>query len=171
MRLPDRGGQPDEAERHPLGDLDGDGDGDGADAGCGTAFPSPAGGMACPDTDSGVNTPNCTGYELTANLNFDENTDSAITVADATWWDSGKGWDPIGNRGDNIFCAVFDGNGNTISHLFINRGEAGSGLGDNDVGLFGGAGPGAVLRNITLACVKVTGRDHVGALAGQNRGW
>ena len=47
--------------------------------------------MGCP---SGT----CTGYELLNNLDFDENGDGEITSADATYWDSGFGWLPIGNK-------------------------------------------------------------------------
>ena len=52
------------------------------------AFPNPASGMGCAAT--------CTGYELMNNLNFDENSDGQITVADAAYWNGGAGWTPIG---------------------------------------------------------------------------
>ena len=45
--------------------------------------------MGCP---SGT----CSGYELMNNLDFDENDDDQITSADATYWNSGAGWTPIG---------------------------------------------------------------------------
>ena len=146
-----------------------DGDGASTDAGYDLAFPNPAPGMGCPDTDGDAATPNCTGYELRESLDFDENSDSTITSDDVTYWNGGKGWQPVGTAGDG-FRATFDGNGSTISNLFIARGEAGSDPGDNDVGLFGVTSAEAILRNVAVADVQVAGRDHVGALVGQSRG-
>ena len=67
--------------------------------------------------------PRCRGYELTANLDFDENGDGQITAADATYWNGGAGWNPIGGHGyltHQAFTAIFEGNGHTISNLYIN---------------------------------------------------
>ena len=58
----------------------------------------------------------CNGYELTRSLDFD-NADSYASGAVNTAWTTGNGWDPIGDT----FEATFDGNGNTISNLHINR--------------------------------------------------
>ena len=77
-----------------------DGDGASTDAGYALAFPTPATGMGCPDTDSDAATPNCLGYELTADPDFDTHgNDGAVTSADVDYWDSGKGWMPIGDAG------------------------------------------------------------------------
>ena len=71
-------------------DLDGNGAADRAsnDANYAAAFPVAESGSVCPSETT------CTGYELTANLDFDENGDGEITEADATYWNSGSGWLP-----------------------------------------------------------------------------
>ena len=104
----------------------------------------------CPSTG-------CTGYELLNNLDFDENNDGAITQADATYWNGGAGWDPVGPYG-----GTFKGNNKTISHLFINRGSR------HNTGLFH-AVDGAV-SGLGLLNVNVTGADRVGGLAGNQGG-
>ncbi|MFD2167985.1 GLUG motif-containing protein [Thalassotalea euphylliae] len=60
----------------------------------------------------------CIGYELTGDLDFD--TDGDGSLADEDYYNSGEGWQPIGT--DELpFSANFDGNGFTISNLYINR--------------------------------------------------
>ena len=78
----------------------------------------------------------CTGYELTTDLDF-EGSDYA----------TGAGWIPI-----EEFAAIFDGNGHTISNLFINMVVNG----DADAGLIGRLGAGAVVRHIRLTDIDVT---------------
>ena len=70
------------------------------------AFPS----VTCP-------TDGCTGYELTRDLNFS-----------GSKWARGDGWDPIGiytgtggSPFGSPFTAIFDGNGHSISNLYIDR--------------------------------------------------
>ena len=70
----------------------------------------------------------------------------------------GKGWQPIGAT-DNPFKGTFDGNGNTISGLFIYRPE------EDEVGLFGRIQEGLV-KDLGLVSVNVTGRKSVGGLVG-----
>ena len=96
------------------------------------AFRNARDGMGC--------VPSCQGYELLNNLDFDENGDGALgPLYDPTYWNEGKGWHPIGAPPDfnanmqycqntnNIaaYCysapGGFDGNGYTISNLYINR--------------------------------------------------
>ncbi len=124
------------------------------------AFPNPAAGMGCllinRDNPDGVAV--CTGYELTANLDFDENDDDNITSADATYWNGGEGWVPIGNS--PRFTATFEGNDNTIANLFIDRSN-----GDYQA-LFARL-DNATARNLTLTGASVTGDDRVGLLAGR----
>ena len=106
-------------------DLNGDGLPTGTNADTiayANAFPggditASSGRMGCPATGG------CTGYELLNNLDFDENNDDQITSADATYWNSGAGWTPIGVAATGVatlFTATFDGNDYTISNLFIN---------------------------------------------------
>ena len=115
------------------------------------AFPNALPGMGCPE-DS------CTGYELVADLDFDTNRNGTDDAGDALWND-GKGWEPISFRG------TFDGNGHTISNLFINR--AGNSLNPvGNVGLFSSAS--GTIRNVALVSVNVRGGTYVGGLVGKN---
>ena len=140
-------------------DLDGDGAADVAtdwrsyDA----AFPEGAIGMGCVRIS-------CFGYELTADLDFDTNGSGAADAGDA-WWNDGAGWRPIGGHLKG-FRATFEGNRHTIANLFIERG------GGVFVGLFGRTVDyfSAVIRNLGLVDVDVTGRETVGGLVGSNRG-
>ena len=118
------------------------------------AFPNAVAGMGCPSR--------CLGYELMADLDFDENNDNRITAADTTYWNSGNGWVPIGSRTAR-FNATFDGDGHIIENLFINRSTA-------DVGLFGATGTSARILALGLVNVSVTGSSTPGALVGQNQG-
>ena len=70
----------------------------------------------------------------------------------------GQGWQPIGTA-QNPFKGTFDGNGNTISGLFIYRPD------EDEVGLFGRVQEGLV-KNVGLVSVNVTGKKSVGALVG-----
>ena len=112
----------------------------------------------------------CKGYELTRSLNFTNNASyrqaasnrAAYTVSDYS--DSNdRGWTPIGSSSDR-FRAMFNGNGNTISNLMINR------SGSNRIGLFGYANDKAEITNIGLLKVNVIGNDNVGGLVGNNSG-
>ena len=67
-----------------------------------------------------------------------------------------------GFRG-TYFAGVFDGNGQTISHLTI--------VGKSYLGMFGLLGPGAKVSNLGLEAVNVRGTDiAAGGLAGRNFG-
>ncbi len=97
-------------------DLDGDGASSRTDYAI--AFPDASPGMGCPASG-------CIGYELTADLDFDSNGNGTPDEGDA-YWNNGAGWLPIGNR-SLPFAATFDGNGYTISNLYI-KGRTGTGL-------------------------------------------
>ena len=146
------------------------GDGAFTDAGYALAFPNPAAGMGCPDTDSDAATPNCLGYELTADLDFNtDTTGSSAAVVDSSddYWDSGAGWTPIG-AGDGLgtsgYAAIFEGNGHTIANLFIDRSST------RYVGLFGFTTDTSAVRNVGLVDANVTGRANTGALIGSAYG-
>ncbi|PTN32862.1 GLUG motif-containing protein [Desulfonatronum sp. SC1] len=68
----------------------------------------------------------------------------------------GEGWEPI-----STFTGNFDGDGHTISGLFINR------PGADLLGLFG-ATEGATIKNLGLTNVAITGQNLVGGLAGSS---
>ena len=93
-------------------------------------------------------------YELGGNIN-----------AVGTYsWEGGSGFVPIGNDSSNAFSGSFDGKGYTIDGLIIKR----SGI--DNVGLFGYAGTGAIIQNIGLTHIDITGKDYVGGLVGVNNG-
>ena len=154
-------------------DLNGDGKVDSAAnaAAWAAAFPSPAQGMGCPRTSPADVQPvyACTGYELRQNLTFDENSDGRITSADDDFWHSGKGWLPVGDSA-SPYAATFQGNGHTISHLYIRR----SGTSDaSALGLFGVVGSSGDISGLGLlaASVATTAADRMaGTLAGVNLG-
>ena len=124
-----------------------DGDGTATEAGYAQAFPHAPPGMGCPATG-------CTGYELTADLDFD---------ADDAYGNGGLGWEPIGSEA-SPFAAVFDGNGHTIANLFIDR------SGTSEIGLFGRTRWPSTIRRVGLPGVDVTGGYDTGSLVGWNSG-
>ncbi len=149
-------------------DLDGDGTpAAGNEADYAVAFPVAEDGAVCPAGTT------CTGYELTANLDFDENRDGEITAADATYWNEGQGWHRIGVQADS-FTGTFEGNRRTIANLFIDRSEIevwpGFFFSFPHQGLFAEVGIGGEIRNLGLAQVDVKGGKYVGGLAGWSNG-
>ena len=102
----------------------------------------------------------CVGYELGADLDFDTNGNGRPDKDDA-YWGNGRGWNGIGGYADP-FEAIFEGNGHTISNLFVDSFFT--------KGLFGVTGPSSVIRHVGLIVVAVSGTDDVGGLAGHNRG-
>ncbi len=151
------------------------------------AFPNAATGMGCP-------TGGCTGYELSADLDFDTNANGRADPGD-DYWNNGLGWHPLiggakinsakeryrfwhhavaggiveccgyfPNPRARMFTAEFEGNGRTIANLYISDPVL------DYVGLFGIIGHGAHVRNVGLtapnADSKVVGGARVGALAG-----
>ena len=109
--------------------------------------------MGCP---SGA----CTGYELLANLDFDENGDGSITSADATYWNGGAGWLPIGDS-STPWATNFRGNGHTINNLFISRSST------SQIGLFGDTGSGRI-ETLGVINADVRGATDTGILVGEN---
>ncbi len=90
-------------------------------------------------------------YELVSDINLDVEP-----------YNAGSGWEPIGtNSSGSEFKGVLDGKGYTIKNLFINRGSS------DFNGLFG-ATHNAVLKNISLEDVNITGDQYNGALVGFN---
>ena len=123
-------------------DLDGDGK---PSAGDEVAYVA-AFGIYAEDT-SGIR---CRGYELTVNIDL-----SSIA-----------NWEPIGGgiTVDSQYTAIFEGNGNTISNLTINRPDT------DEVGLFGVLGIDGIIRNVGLVEVEVIAPNYVASLAGRNEG-
>ena len=137
---------------------------------------SAAGLMGCPpgDHDDDEMTPeqaHCTGYELTADLTFDENADGSITSADADYWNSGAGWVPIAD-GTTGYSGVFEGNRRVIDYLFIDIPDTTTT--SVRVGLFGKLESGGLIRGVGLTNASVS-REladafYAGALVGESNG-
>ena len=137
-------------------DLDGNGaPASGQETAYANAFPnrvtSTTKRMGCPGA--------CTGYELTANLDFDTNGDGSVTTAGDTYWNGGQGWDPIGT-GLNSYSGDFKGNGHTINNLFISR------SGTNSVGLFASITAASRIESVGVTNANVTGTNWTGILVG-----
>ena len=119
------------------------------------AFPSAAAGMGCPDSGDADQTGNCTGYELTENLDFDTDGDGAVDAREPY-----ANWTPIGGN----YSATFEGNNHTISHLTMNA--------SGHAGLFHTVG--GTVRRLGLVDVSVSSSSNsltnVGALAAHSHG-
>ncbi len=149
-------------------DLDGDGVPSSNATGYNAAFPNNA--VAGRSRRHGVSIRGCTGYELTANLDFDTNGNGRADAGDA-YWNDGQGWEPIGQSFDSPFTSSFDGGGHTISNLYIDRRDA------EYTGLFGNArwdgrnrwvGLNNNIGTLALVNVDVQGGVNTGGLAGSN---
>ena len=143
-------------------DLDGNGDPTSAGATAyNTAFPNrvtaASGRMGCPTAGG------CTGYELTASIDLDTDGDGAAD-SDDTYWNSGAGWDPIGDTTISRYTSRFRGNGHTINNLFINRNST------DYVGLFSSFSGSTHIETLGITNANVTGDDNVGILAGTRKG-
>jgi len=83
-----------------------------------------------------------------------------IDASSTSGWDSGNGFLPIGN-GTTSFGGTYDGNGHTITGLFIRRWST------NYVGMFGYS-IGGTIKNIGVIGVNISGNTYVGGLVGDN---
>ena len=76
-------------------------------------------------------------------------------------WDGGSGFEPIGVDDANRFSGEFDGGGNVVRGLRIDR------AGQNNIGLFAAVDGGADrVVNLGLDDARITGGNRVGAIAG-----
>ena len=103
----------------------------------------------------------CIGYELMKDLDFNANA-SYRTTSNKVTWTTASGWSPIGSN-SNRFSGVFEGNGHTISNLYIDRTR-------NDIGLFAVTAATAQIQNIRLLNATIQGAIYVGSLVGSNFG-
>ena len=128
-----------------------------------------AGRMGCPltDHDNDANTADqatCTGYELTANLDFDTNGDGSVTTAGDTYWNGGKGWLIMGDYRDEL-TTTLNGNGHTINNLYMNRDHP-----NNDpIGLFCEIGSGGRIESLGITNANITSLNTnvIGIFAGR----
>jgi len=86
-----------------------------------------------------------------------------IDASQTTEWNARTGFTPIADGVGESFAGTFDGNGNEISGLRINRTS-------DDVGLFSVIGDEAGVTDVALVNVSVSGSETVGGVAGQNNG-
>ena len=98
--------------------------------------------------------------------NFAEKTDVYFSLEadiDMTQWiaenNPSQGWLPIGNNNSG-FRGKFNGNGHTISNLWINRPNT------DYIGLFGYISTGADIQNLKLENADYVGKDYVGGFVG-----
>ena len=118
----------------------------------------------------------CRGYRLVYDLDFEDADSYAAATRNNAWVDPASGgtpgtsgWVPIGSSTlvSYAFAAIFDGNGHTISNLYINSSA-------NYVGFFGVTGTGSEIRNLGLEHGSVTGgtgnSTYTGGLVGLNQG-
>jgi hypothetical protein len=89
---------------------------------------------------------------------FEQTQDIDATPSDV--WFDGRGLLPIGNNSIN-FTGTYNGRGHTVDGLYINRPS------DNYIGFFGYAN-GAIIRDLGLTNVNISGNSQVGALAGNH---
>ena len=135
-------------------DLNGDGQPEPADANeFHTAYANPLPGLGCQTT--------CAGYELAANLDFDTNGNGRAAVAGDAYWNNGSGWLPIGGGGVG-YSGEFNGNGHTISNLYLRRRGT-------DYGLFGRLGGRGFIHHVGLLNVSVTNTQRA-AVSGSGGG-
>lgn len=93
--------------------------------------------------------------ELDANYALANNIDCSST----TTWNSGAGFEPIGNSLMESFSGQFDGNSFVISNLFIDLPSL------NNVGLFGYVSSGNI-EDVGLVNPDITGQASVGGIIG-----
>ena len=86
-----------------------------------------------------------------------------INCTNTFTWNGGDGFNPVGDSA-SPFSGTFDGNGYTISNLFINR------TNENEVGLFGYLSATTKITNVKLENVSIKGNRSVGALLGGDVG-
>ena len=138
--------------------------------------------ITCPDHDEFVQgfCTNCGGYEeATFNeegyyyeianagqlywfaeyVNNVDGSVAAVLVADIAVPETAPDWTPIGSL-SHIYSGSFNGQGHTISGLYVNQPEW------DYVGLFGYVGYNPEVKNLTITDSTFIGNHYVGALAG-----
>ncbi len=70
-----------------------------------------------------------------------------------------QGWQPVGNSSSAAFKGILDGNGKTVSGLWIKRSNT------DNVALFGYTN-GATIKNIKVTGASIEGKDHTGGFVG-----
>ena len=123
------------------------------------AFPNAVAGMGCAAT--------CVGYELAASLDFDSDASYADAAANKSGWTTGAGWESI-----EPFDAILEGNGNTISNLYVNH-DLTTIDGLSPIGLFENLLSSAEVRRLGVVDMDFTLGSwvtNIGGITGRNYG-
>lgn len=101
--------------------------------------------------------------KLTADITVNRNLLSSLNIWEGEVWNSGTftSWTPIG-KSENEYIGTFDGDGKTVSGLFLNDSNA------NYVGLFGLIGSGGTVKNVGVVDSYFKANYRVGGLCGEN---
>lgn len=91
---------------------------------------------------------------LSAHYRLNQHLDATSTQD----WYQGAGFQPIGESPDEPFAGTLDGQGHSVTGLFIDRSES------DYIGLFGVTN--GDIRNLTLIEADITGNRYVGGIAG-----
>ena len=119
-----------------------------------------------PISSQGCPATGCIGYELRRSLDFADDASYSVLANQAMWTPNTEnkedatnlGWLPIG-LGDSSFNSVFEGNGHTISNLYIKA--------ESRLGLFSALHANGRIQNVGLLDVNVEGTgDNIGGLIG-----
>ena len=100
--------------------------------------------------------------ELTANIVLNDdvlNSDGSLNEEKASTFEE---WTPIGTA-SNRYTGTFDGNGHTISGIYINSAS-------NNQGLFGYIGIGGTVKDLGIEKSRIKGGNNVGGIAGYSIG-
>ena len=97
------------------------------------------------------------------NASLMDDIDLSSVCGDGNNGTTNASWTPIGTDGEHTYSGTFDGNGHTISNLYINTEES------NNQGLFGYTID-ATIKNIKMENTNVTACYYVGGLIGRMSG-
>ncbi len=86
-----------------------------------------------------------------------------IDASQTSGWASGSGFSPIGHSG-TYFSGTYDGNGHTISNLFISRSSTSA------VGFIGYPNSSGSITRLGLVNVNIRGQSYVGGVVGDCSG-
>jgi Secretion system C-terminal sorting domain/The GLUG motif len=97
-----------------------------------------------------------------SNVYFIQTQDIDASATSGGTYNSGHGFTPIGGSPTDLFAGNYDGQGFVIDSLYINNS---TGLGGSyDLGLFAYTSTSAVIKNVGMTNVNISGYDFVGAL-------
>ncbi|NLE30681.1 LPXTG cell wall anchor domain-containing protein, partial [Candidatus Dojkabacteria bacterium] len=104
-------------------------------------------------------------YILMRDLDFND-CNSYSNCENMSTYTEGLGWEPVGSWNDvseieHPYYGTFDGQGHTISNLYINRPS------EYFVGLFGLVGEGGKIKNVGLINASISGLGYTGGLVGR----